>query len=123
MKKKVIQINGLHGLLLTLFIIACLVAGFVCFPAMMCTHIWNYFASKILFINNISFCGGLLLWGIIALSFFILNKKNLVVSFSIPNNISKEELSELFKRAEIEKPEEVLKEFEKRHSQTSSEKD
>ena len=116
MKKRVIQINGFSGILITLFIIACLIAGFIGFPAFVCMHIWNAIAAKIM-IKTISFLGGLLLWGIIVLSFMLLNKRNLIVSFGIPNNMSKEEISELFQRTEKEKPEDILNEFKNRNSE------
>ena len=116
MKKRVIQINGLSGILMTLFIVTCLAAGFIGFPALVCMHLWNMLAAKFM-LNSVTLLGGLLLWGIIIVCFLIFNKKNLVVSFGIPSNMSKDELSELFRRAECGNPEEVLKEFENRHSE------
>ncbi|MBR1754459.1 hypothetical protein IJ732_06435 [bacterium] len=116
MKKKVIQINGFSGILMMVFIVTCLIAGFIGFPSLVCMLVWNYFAAKFMF-NTITFIGGLLLWGMTAVSFLIFNKKNLIVSFGIPSNMSKEEISELFRRAETENPEEVLRELENRHSE------
>ena len=112
MKKRVIQINGLSGLFMMLFIISCLIAGFICFPAYVSMNVWNYFATKIDSMVSISFIGGLLLWGIIAISFMIFHKRHLIVSFGIPSNMTKEELSELFKKAETQTPEDILKEIE-----------
>lgn len=116
MKKRVIQINGLSGILMTLFIVTCLIAGFIAFPALVSMHVWNYFAEKFM-LNPITFLGGLLLWGIIVVCFLILNKRHLIVSFGLPSNMSKEELSELFKRAEVENPEDILKDLENRNSE------
>lgn len=116
MKKRVIQINGLSGILMTLFIVTCLIAGFIAFPSFVCMHLWNMLAAKFM-LNSVSFLGGLLLWGIIVVCFLIFNKRHLIVSFGLPNNMSKEELSELFKRAEIENPEDILKDLENRNSE------
>ena len=117
MRKRVIQINGLGGLFMVLFIVSCLIAGFVCFPAYVSMSAWNFLASRIDTMVSISFLGGLLLWGIIALSFFIFNKRHLIVSFGIPNNITKEELDEIFKRTEHHTPQEILEELEKINNQ------
>jgi hypothetical protein len=113
MKKRVIQINGLGGLLMIFFVIICLIAGFICFPALVCMHAWNYVSLRVDSVVPISFLGGLLLWGIIVTSYFIFHKRNLIVSFGIPNNMSSEELKDIFKKAETESPEEILKEIEK----------
>ncbi len=93
---KVIQINGFRGLLLAGFIVSCLIAGFVAFPALMSMCLWNALAVKISSVPSISFIGGLLLWGIIVISFMIFNKKKFIVSFKAPNpNITDEELKQV----------------------------
>ena len=73
--------------------------------------IWNYFAQY-LGTATISFFGGLLLWGIIALSFILLNKRHFIMSFAIPNTMTTDELSEIFKRAQQEDAEAIIKEIE-----------
>ena len=122
MRKRVIQINGLSGLLMTLFIVSCLIAGFVFFPAFVCMSGWNYLASRVDSVVSISFLGGLLLWGIIVICFLITNKRHLIVSFGIPKNMSSDELKEVFRRAEeSDDPDEILKELEKRVEEENSE--
>lgn len=94
MKKnvRIVQINGFRGLFITLFIIACLAAGFVAFPAFLSMHVWNYLATKTLSFPTISFAEGLLLWGIILMSIFIFNKRKFIVSFNSQQELSDEEI-------------------------------
>ncbi len=94
MKKnvRIVQINGFRGLFITLFIIACLAAGFVAFPAFLSMHVWNYLATKTLSFPTIGFAEGLLLWGIILMSIFIFNKRKFIVSFNSQQELSDEEI-------------------------------
>lgn len=85
---RVIQINGLRGLLLTFFMISCLVAGFIAFPAFLTMHIWNYFLAKSVSLPMINFSQGVLLWAIIVISAFLFNKKKFIVSFSAEQELS-----------------------------------
>lgn len=102
---RVIQINGLRGLLLTFFIISCLVAGFVAFPAFLTMNAWNYFATKSNSFPLLNFQQGLLLWAIIAISAFILNKRKFIVSFSAEQEISEAQEQRIISRVkEINKP-------------------
>ena len=41
---KIIQISGLRGILMAIFIVTCLAAGFVVFPGFVAMNIWNHFA-------------------------------------------------------------------------------
>lgn len=85
---RVIQINGLRGLMLAFFIISCLVAGFIAFPAFLTMHIWNYFLAKSVSLPMINFSQGVLLWAIIVISAFLFNKKRFIVSFSAEQELS-----------------------------------
>lgn len=85
---RVIQINGLRGLLLAFFIISCLVAGFIAFPAFLTMNAWNYFATKSVSLPVINFSQGILLWAIIVISVFIFNKKKFILSFSAEQELS-----------------------------------
>lgn len=100
MKKnlKVIQIRGFRGLFLALFIISCLVAGFVAFPALLSMNIWNYMGTKITTLPQINFLQGLLLWAIIALSVFIFNNRKFIVSFNAEQELSEAEVKEVITR-------------------------
>jgi len=74
-KLRVIQISGFRGLLSAIFIVACLIAGFIGFPTIMLTKGWNYIAQSTLALPEIATFQGLLLWGILAVSYLILNQK------------------------------------------------
>jgi len=86
MKKKcnVIQINGISGIFLALFLLGCGVTGFVVFPGWCCMHLWNYIAQFVS-LPIMSILHGIVLWAIIALIFFAthINKQPIKVgSFS-----------------------------------------
>lgn len=89
---RVVQINGFRGLFLAIFIVACLIAGFIVFPAFLSMHIWNYLALQTGSMPIINLFEGLLLWGIIALTCVIVNKKNFIISFNSQQELSEEEL-------------------------------
>ena len=100
MKKnlKVLQINGFRGLLLTLFIICCLIAGFIAFPAFLSMNTWNYFALRTGSFPSINFYEGLLLWAIITFSVFIFNKRKLIVSFNTQQELTEDEVKEVLSK-------------------------
>lgn len=91
---RVIQINGFRGLLLTLFIISCLIAGFIVFPAFLTMNVWNYLAIKTSSFHSINFYGGALLWAIITLSVFTFSKKKFIVSFNAQHEFDENELKD-----------------------------
>lgn len=97
MKKnlRVVQINGIRGLFLTLFIISCLIAGFIAFPALITMNLWNYLASKTGSFPLINFYQGTLLWAIIAISAFAFSKKKFIVSFSSKQELNDDELKDV----------------------------
>lgn len=94
-KLRVIQINGLRGLLLTFFIISCVVAGFVAFPAFLTMNAWNFFAAKSTSFHPLNFQQGLLLWAIIVVSAFVLNKKRFIVSFTAEEELNENQVQRI----------------------------
>lgn len=100
MKKnlRVVQINGFRGLFLTLFIISCLIAGFIAFPAFLSMSLWNYLALRTGSFPLINFGEGILLWAIIAFSVFIFNKKRFIVSFNSQQELTEDEVKEVLSR-------------------------
>ncbi len=94
MKKniRVVQINGFRGLFLAIFIVSCLFAGFIAFPAFLSMHLWNFLAVKTGSMPNINLIEGILLWGIIALTFIIINKRKFIVSFNSQQELTEDEL-------------------------------
>lgn len=95
---KVVQINGFRGLFIAMFVISCLIAGFIAFPAFLAMMAWNYIAIKTGSFNSINYAGGALLWGIIAFSIFIFNKKKFIVSFNAQQELSDEEVKEVISK-------------------------
>ncbi len=97
MKKnlRVVQINGFRGLFLSLFIISCLIAGFVAFPSFIVMSLWNYLAVKTGSLYSLNFGEGLLLWGIITFSIYIFNKKKLIVSFNSQQELTEDEVRDV----------------------------
>lgn len=100
MKKnlRVVQIKGIRGLFLTFFIISCLISGFIAFPAFVSMNVWNYFSAKTVAFPLINFGQGLLLWGIIAFSIFIFNKRKFIVSFNAQQELSEDEVKEVISK-------------------------
>lgn len=74
-KLRVIQISGIRGLLSAAFVVVCLIAGFVGFPALVLNKLWNHVADITGTIPYINMFQGLILWAILAVSYLILNKK------------------------------------------------
>ncbi len=98
---KIFQINGFRGLIMTAFIICCLFAGFVMFPGVVAMHLWNKYLVNLLSFPSLNMFQGVLLWGITALSYFIISNGKLPVSFESPDSLSDAELSMIMKKARI----------------------
>lgn len=98
---KIFQINGFRGLVMTAFIICCLFAGFVVFPGIVSMYLWNKYLVNLLSFPTINIFQGVLLWGITAVSYFIISNGRLPVSFETPDTLSDAELNMIMKRARI----------------------
>ena len=103
MKKNlnVIQVKGFRGILCLIFIGCCLVAGFGWFPGWACMKLWNIAASYFYQIPSIGIVQGVLLWGILAASYFTFRKDKLVVCMKASDGLDEEELKAVF--AEMKK--------------------
>ncbi len=115
MKKNlnVIQINGLRGLLISGMIVACLCAGFVVFPGWVFMHLWNYSfkylnAQYMLTVPNIGLIQGILLWGMIAVTYFTFRKNKFIVCVKTPQGLSDEELKSVFADLKDQAKEEMI---------------
>lgn len=95
---RVVQINGFRGLILTLFIISCLIAGFIAFPSFLAMNIWNHLAIKTGSFPFINFYQGILLWAIVAFSIFIFSKRKFIVSFSSKQELTEDEVKNVVSR-------------------------
>ncbi len=92
----VIQIKGFRGILYLAFIGCCLAAGFVWFPGWLCMKLWNLVSSYFSQMPMIGIFQGILLWGIIAASYFTFRKEKLVVCMKASEGLSEEELKAVF---------------------------
>lgn len=98
---KIIQIDGIKGLITAAFMGVCLFAGFVLFPGQVAMTLWNkYLVSSFMF-PTLDLLQGVLLWGIVAISYCIVSKKGLAVSFKNTPEISDDELDAIIKSAKI----------------------
>lgn len=98
---KIIQIDGIRGLVTSLFIGVCLFAGFVVFPGLVAMHYWNKYLVNLFMFPMLNLFQGVLLWAIVAISYFILSKKGLAVSFKNTPELSDEELDMILKKSKI----------------------
>lgn len=106
-KLRVIQITGIRGLISAVFVVACLIAGFVGFPALMLNKLWNHIADITGVIPYINAFQGLVLWGILAVSYFIINKKERYLSVFEPKPRNPREIRDIIR--EIKAQSEGLK--------------
>ena len=104
---KIIQISGLKGILMTIFIVTCLAAGFVVFPGFVAMNIWNHFSDS--YVLNIY--QGVLLWVIIALVCFIANKQSFSVSIETPKELNEEEMNLLMQRIKMQSQAKIINEI------------
>ena len=94
----VIQISGIKGILLAIFVVTCLAAGFIAFPAIIAMSLWNY-ATNYIAIPTINIWQGLMLWGIVAMTGFIINsRKKYLVAFTPKTQLSEDELNKVMER-------------------------
>ena len=109
MKKNlnIIQIKGIRGLILAGFVVSCLFAGFVIFPGWVSMQLWNLLSGVVGNLPNIGLFQGTLLWGILAISYFIFRKEKVVVCMKTPQGLNEEELKAVFadmKKQSMEDP-------------------
>lgn len=97
-KTRVIQIDGLRGLVMALFAVVCLAAGFVGFPGLVAMTIWNYFDI----LPPINLFQGILLWAIVAMSIYLLNGRKVLISFASPKELTDAEMDKLMERVRIQ---------------------
>ena len=99
---KIIQINGFRGIIMSVFIVTCLIAGFVIFPAKVAESLWNYVATTYISIPQINILQGVLLWAMVALSIYLINNKHFAISFSQPAELSEDEMKFLMERIKMQ---------------------
>lgn len=104
MKRKttVVQISGFRGIVMAIFVVTCLAAGFIAFPSLVAMYAWNALASFVA-IPVINGLQGLMLWAIIAITGFIINDKYKYLStFSAKGRLSEEQVKRIIDKAKIQ---------------------
>lgn len=96
----VIKINGIKGLFVAAFIIGCLIAGFLTFPGWVCMNLWNFAADMFPQMPQMQMIHGILLWCILGLSLYALNRGNFAISIGGPTRSARNEerIKELLKQ-------------------------
>ena len=110
MKKRmnVIQINGFKGLIMAIGIVACLIAGFVFFPGLVMKTAWNFVSAQTGLIPTIATMQGVLLWGIVVVSYLTFKRNPFVVEFKSANDLSREEMDEVMQKIRMEHQADIL---------------
>lgn len=99
---RIIQINGVRGLLIAFFALSCLIAGFVAFPSFMLMSAWNYLAETTQSFPLITFAQGVLLWAIIAFSFYLFTNRKFIVSVDPKPELSESEVKQIMENIKIQ---------------------
>lgn len=99
---KVIKIDGFRGIIAAVFMGVCLFAGFVLFPGMVAMHLWNKYLVNLCMFPVLNLLQGVLLWGIVAITTFILSKDEMPISFQETKGLSDSELDMIMKQARIQ---------------------
>ena len=97
---KIIQINGIGGLIKAVFIGICLAAGFVGFPGYVAKHVWNSYLTE--FMPAINLGQGILLWVMAVIIYFIVTKRGFSVKFASPEELDEEEINLLMKKVQLQ---------------------
>lgn len=110
-KTRIIQISGFRGLIMAVFVVICLAAGFVGFPSLMAMQGWNYAAENFGF-PQINMLQGLMLWAIIAISGYIINAKGkYFVALNSAKGLNEKEVQKLVQRVTRQKNKQMLEEM------------
>ena len=102
---KIIQIAGFRGILTAIFVVTCLVAGFVAFPGFVAMTIWNKCVTVLPHINLLQ---GILLWAMVALVCYIANNQRFAISFESPKELTDEEMDALMQRVRLQSQAKIL---------------
>ncbi len=98
---RIVKIDGIKGLITAAFTVACLFAGFVIFPGYAAMHLWNKYLATAYMFPVLNLFQGVLLWGIVVISYCILSKKGFAMSFKETPELSEEELDNIIKSATL----------------------
>jgi len=100
---KIIQINGLSGLLLLGMITTGVICGFVLFPVWVMMIGWNSIVNDILKGPSINYFQAFLLWLVVALLFYLILKNSVSIKVQGPENMSETDIKEIVNEIRQEK--------------------
>lgn len=96
---RIIQISGLRGLAFVIFVVTCLIMGFIGFPGLVAMCLWNLASTSLGILPQINIFQGVLLWVIIALSIYMISGGNQgFVALKRPSQLSESEIKDLMQR-------------------------
>lgn len=98
---KIVQIDGIKGLITAVFVCACAFSGFVISPGYALKTLWNKYLVGAYMFPNLSLFQGILLWAILVISYFIVSKKGFALSFKSTHEISEDELKSIVNTAKL----------------------
>lgn len=98
---KIIQIDGVKGLISAVVMVVCLFAGFVVSPGYGAMYLWNKFLVSGYNFPQIDLFQGILLWAIVVITYFILTSDGFAISFRNTPQLSDEELNNIIKSARM----------------------
>lgn len=99
---KIVQIDGVKGVITAVFMGACLFSGFVLCPGYAAMSLWNKYLVNLYMFPTLNLFQGVLLWGIAVITYCILSKKGFAISFKNTPELSDAELNSIIQRAKID---------------------
>jgi len=79
---KVVEINGLRGLLAVAFMVVCAGAGFIVFPAWALMSVWNFISNNIYYLPKMNLLHGFMPYAIFVLIYFATRKRKSFIGIS-----------------------------------------
>lgn len=101
-KLKVIQIKGISGIILAVFIVGCALTGFLIFPAWCCMNIWNLIAETF-YLPKMLLGHGVMLWLIIALIIYAINQQQKIIAFRNVPTVSDADIKKMLEQIKEKK--------------------
>lgn len=98
---KIVQIDGIKGLITAVFVVCCAFSGFVISPGYVAMSLWNKYLAQNYMFPTLSIFQGILLWGILVISYFIISRDGFAMSFRSAPEMTDEELNSIIKSAKI----------------------
>lgn len=99
---KIVQIDGVKGVITAVFMGACLFSGFVLCPGYAAMSLWNKYLVNLYMFPTLNLFQGVLLWGIAVITYCILSKKGFAISFKNTPELSDSELNSIIQHAKID---------------------